>query len=325
MKKSGRGLGIFLLLVGSVFLLHELGAFSYIEATYNLSFWGIVWSLIASIFNLWPLLLIILGINIIFKNRILEIFMNVAFIVILVVNAFFGPFYYFGVPWISGITNWDSFNEQIFDNQGNYKYSNQLDYNSNMITGNSEIDLGACELTIESSKNEAAKIDSNIKGISADLGQSNDKLNVYVTEKEIFSGMQPNISRNAHIYLGDKIDWAINITTGASKSILNLADLKVSSLYLELGAGDTEIHMGDKVKKVSMEIDGGVSNIKIYIPTSAAVMINSDTGVSSDNFDSLNLVNIGESQFKSKDYDSAELKYEITISTGVSNIVLLRE
>ena len=325
MKKSGRGLGIFLLLAGSVFLLHELRAFSYIEATYNLSFWGIIWSLIASIFNLWPLLLIILGINIIFRNRVLEILMNLAFVVIIVVNAFFGPFYYFGVPWISGITNWDSVNEQLFNNQGNYKYSNQLDYSPNMITGNSEINLGACELTINSSKSEAAKIDSNIKGISADLGQSNDKLNVYVTEKEIFSGMQPNISRNAHIYLGDKIDWAIKITTGASKSVLNLADLKVSSLYLELGAGDTEIHMGDKDKAVSMEIDGGVSNIKIYIPTKAAVIINTDTGVSSDNFDSLNLVKIGDSQYKSKDYNTAELKFEITISTGVSNIDLFRE
>lgn len=325
MKKSGRGLGIFLLLVGSVFLLHELGAFSYLEATYNLSFWGIIWSLIASIFNLWPLLLIILGISIIFRNRILGIIMNIAFVVILIVNAFFGPFYYFGVPWISGITNWNSFNEQIFDSQGNYKYSNQLDYSASMITGNSEINLGACELTINSSKNEAAKIDSNIKGISADLGQSDDKLNVYVTEEEIFSGMQPNISRSAHIYLGDKIDWAIKITTGASKSILNLADLKVSSLYLELGAGDTEIHMGDKDKKVSMEIDGGVSNIKIYIPTSAAVIINTDAGVSSDNFDSLNLVKTGDSQYKSKDYDSAGLKFDITISTGVSNIDLFRE
>jgi hypothetical protein len=325
MKKSGRGLGIFLLLAGSVFLLHELGAFSYIEETYNLSFWGIIWSLIASIFNLWPLLLIILGINIIFRNRILEVLLNLAFVVIIVANAFFGPFYYFGVPWISGITNWESVNEQLFNNQGNYKYSNQLDYNSNMIAGNSEINLGACELTIDSSKNEAAKIDSNIKGISAALGQSNDKLDVYVTEEEIFSGMQPNISRNAHIYLGDKIDWAIKITTGASKSILNLADLKVSSLFLELGAGDTEIHMGDQVKKVSMEIDGGVSNIKIYIPTSAAVLINADTGVSSDNFDTLNLVKIGESQYKSKDYETSGLKFDITISTGVSNIDLFRE
>ena len=325
MRKSGKGLGIFLLLAGIVFLLHEIGAFNYIETKFNISLWGLIWSIVAGIFNLWPVLLIIIGINIIFRSRILERILGIGFMVLVIISVIYGPFYYFGVPWITNITNWDSVTHQVSTGQDNYSYSNKIDYGPNMTKGKSTIDLGACDLEITSGNNTAAEMQSNIRGIYASFGQSNGKLNMDVSEENIISGMDPNITRKANVVLGEKISWEIQVTTGASRSRMELKNLDVSSLSIELGAGDAEIHLGDKDKNVAVEIKGGVSNVKIYVPENAGVMVTTDNGLSANNFDALGLVKTGENQFTSKGFNIAENKFTVTLSTGISNINIFRE
>lgn len=325
MRKSGKGLGIFLLLAGIVFLLHEIGAFNYIETKFNISLWGLTWSIVAGAFNLWPVLLIIIGINIIFRSRILGRILGIGFMVLVIISVIYGPFYYFGVPWITNITNWDSVTHQVTTGQDNYSYSNKIDYGPNMTKGKSTIDLGACDLEIASGTDNAAEIQSNIRGIYAAFGQNNGKLKMDVSEEGIISGMQPNIARKANVTLGEKISWEIQVTTGASRSKMELKNLDVSSLIIELGAGDAEIHLGDKEKNVALEIKGGVSNVKIYVPENAGIMITTDNGLSANNFDALGLVKTGENQFISKGFNIAENKFTVTLSTGISNINIIRE
>lgn len=325
MKRSGVGIGVFLLLVGIAFLLHEFGVFAYIETTYNISLWALIVSCFTSLFSLWPFLLIMLGLNIIFRSKILNRILWLVFFVLIGLNVLLGPFYYSGVPWLNSMTNWNYVQGNMMGQNDNYSYSNSTDYSENLKYGNAQIELGACNLAISGAENEAAKVESNIKGVNAEITQENDTINMNVTEKNPINGIHSNINRRAKVYLGERIKWGLKVITGASDSNIDLRNLRVDMLDLELGAGNAKIHVGKLEKNTEIVIQGGASSVGIYVPTGSGLDIQTDSGLSINNFDNLNLIKSGSGDFISKEYLKAENKVKITLRTGVSNVEVYME
>jgi len=76
-NNRGVGFGVFLLTVGIIWILVSVGVIS--------------WSIVNALFVLWPLILVIIGVNIIFRNN--EIIKAVAWVAFLAVVISYGYFY----------------------------------------------------------------------------------------------------------------------------------------------------------------------------------------------------------------------------------------
>ena len=87
---------------------------------------------------------------------------------------------------------------------------------------------------------------------------------------------------------------------------------------LDSGATDLTITLGDQ-HDLEFSIDSGASSLDLILPENVGLRIDMDTGITSSNIEDLNLTNEGE-YYISSDYDSADIKIDLDIDTGVGDV-----
>jgi hypothetical protein len=128
---------------------------------------------------------------------------------------------------------------------------------------------------------------------------------------------------------GDSLDWEIHlnrdvpislkIDSGASASILDLSDLKVTDLDIDTGASSTEVTLPASAGNTRVDIDTGASSLKLTIPAGVAASIRTKTGLSSVNVAS-RFPHMGDGTYQSPDYATATNRADITINAGVGSV-----
>lgn len=132
-----------------------------------------------------------------------------------------------------------------------------------------------------------------------------------ITKKVISS----NIKNDWQLKLNNKIVYDLSIKTGAIDIDCNLSDFKVEKLYIESGASNINLVLPQYNSKII--IDTGVSNINIDIPKNVGAIVNIDSGIAIKNLDDFIKRN---GTFISHNYHESEFKTEIEINCGISNI-----
>ncbi len=132
-----------------------------------------------------------------------------------------------------------------------------------------------------------------------------------VTKKVISS----NIKNDWQLKLNNKIIYDLSVKTGAIDIDCNLSDFKVEKLYIESGASNIYLVLPQYNSKII--IDTGVSNINISIPKNVGAMVTIDSGIAIKDLDDFIKRN---GTYISHNYNESEFKTEIEIDCGVSNI-----
>lgn len=130
----------------------------------------------------------------------------------------------------------------------------------------------------------------------------------------------PNVEpRHWTLRLNDQIPMILNIDSGAGESKVDLSALKVSELRLSSGASATHVTLPGGAGFTKAKIDSGVGSIQVRIPEGVAASIRASGGLSSTTVDRNRFPRSG-GRYQSPDYDSAENKVELVVSTGVGAI-----
>lgn len=132
-----------------------------------------------------------------------------------------------------------------------------------------------------------------------------------ITKKVISS----NIKNDWQLKLNNKIVYDLSIKTGAIDIDCNLSDFKVEKLYIESGASNINLVLPQYNSKII--IDTGVSNINIDIPKNVGAIVNIDSGIAVKDLDDFIKRN---GTYISQNYNESEFKTEIEINCGISNI-----
>lgn len=288
-KGRGVGFGIFLLTLGIVWALSNVGI--------------VGWSIFNSLYVLWPLILVAVGIGIIFhKNWIVRL---VTWIILLAVLI--GHSYYFG--------------DRTMNN--NVNSTSESDINIEKPEGlqnaKLELSLGVCSINVDSGATQLVEAKVNDKNVKYDSSFSSDNSSGSIK----FSNIQKN---NLHLKdkstntfkLNENAAWEISVNTGASDCNLDLSKLKVDKFDYDGGASRLNVTFGDKNTYTKVKIDTGVSQVDIQIPESAGVMVRTDKGLSNTDFNGSGWVKKG-SQYETDNYEQASCKIEIDADIGVSN------
>jgi Domain of unknown function (DUF5668) len=112
----------------------------------------------------------------------------------------------------------------------------------------------------------------------------------------------------------------LNVQTGATEARLDLSNLRINSLDMSVGAATTWVRFPQAGGAVTARIRGGASSIALEIPQNVAAQIRHRGGLSSLNVDQSRFPPAGDNVYRSRDYDSAQNKVDLTLDTGVTSI-----
>lgn len=112
----------------------------------------------------------------------------------------------------------------------------------------------------------------------------------------------------------------LNVQTGATDARLDLAQLRVSSLDLSIGAASTWLRLPEAAGTTTAHISGGAAGLTIEVPAGVAAQIRHHGGLSTLDIDQARFPSVGEGLYRSPDYDTAPNRVDITLETGVATI-----
>lgn len=291
-KKSQIEGGIFLLGLGVFFLLRTFG----IIGSFNWEF----------LFRFWPVLIILVGLSMIFKET---------------------PFWWLTtVIFVAGIIILFIVNPEIPYND-NYPFVEEgevISYNMPVRDSLRELDLelniGAGRFIIDSVDNDENlyELYTHRRGRRPEIeyfarGQTG-HLKIKAYSFSHHRGRGP-----WHLYLNPRLLHSIEINTGAGKFELDFSNLKIKDLKINSGAADLNIYLGTDIENI--EINTGAGNIKINIPEGKAVSVKSGLLLSNHNFQELGLIKT-RSYHQSPGFDHSAEKLYIEINAPLSNIQL---
>ena len=123
------------------------------------------------------------------------------------------------------------------------------------------------------------------------------------------------------ITLNDSLPWTIEDGSGASRSTFDLSRVKLSGLVVSGGANQVTATLPQPSGRVSIEISGGASSVKLSRPGGVIVGVNVSGGATSVEVDGRHLGGFGSNQgYRPSGFDSASDRYEVSVSGGASSV-----
>ena len=145
------------------------------------------------------------------------------------------------------------------------------------------------------------------------------RIEVKLRSSQQFWAWWPGESLDWDIHINRDIPLNLKIDSGASASILDLSDLKVTDLDIDTGASSTELTLPASAGNTHVEIDTGASSLKTIVPAGVAASIRIKSGITAINVNS-RFQRLDNGLYQSADYSTSANRVDITISAGVGSI-----
>lgn len=284
-------------------ILVFLGSFWMLE-----SFGFIQWSLWSVMYRLWPLILVVIGINIIFDK--------VKFIRLITWGLFFILVIVFG-----------------FYQQGQYKEEMFVSKNSNLVverraeTKNGQLNmiLGGADIEINSTNEKLLKAHIPNPHVQNQVLFNNGNKTLRVDLRQIRE--IHNIGNNNYNYeieLNRDIVWDIEGEIGAAKGSFDLRDLNINEINLDVGAAQFDLMIGKNSEKTKIDIDGGATKIDITLPEEAGVKAKINGVLKESNMENLGWIK-KDDFFITPNYEEAKQKIDINVDLAVGQLNIKTE
>ncbi|MFW6306774.1 MAG: LiaF transmembrane domain-containing protein [Bacillota bacterium] len=303
-KKSQVKWGIILIGLGILFLLNTMGIIN----NFN-------WSLLL---QFWPVIIILIGLNIVLKNTPLWWLTSVIFVCAVLALFLISPETY---------DNDFNFIPPYMVNRDKGTYRTDVKIEEGIERLNLYINFTAGRLRLNSVHNNENLYEANIRyindkpDINYDFNEVNNTASLVIDQPEgSDSWLNIGGDNNWRIYLTPDIPVSININAGAGDFNLNLEDLMIEELSFNSGAGDMEIDLGDYAKYV--RLNSAAADVDINIPEGKAVSIKTSGLINNNNFLDQGLIKINDRTYQTTDYNNSDNKIMIEVNSPASNIDL---
>jgi hypothetical protein len=123
------------------------------------------------------------------------------------------------------------------------------------------------------------------------------------------------------VRLSEDVPLVLKCETGASRSQLDLHDLKVTELKLETGASETQVTLPASAGYTRVKVQSGAARVDVKVPGGVAGRIKSSGALASIRIDETRFPGF-DNRYQSPDYESAANKVDIEIETGVGAVTV---
>lgn len=309
--KTGRIIwGIVLIYIGIVFLLQNFGIIYF-------SWWRL--------WKLWPVLLIMFGINILFakqtvKNNVLSALVTLASLVLL---TFLAAKKTTGIDYKFPFNfNPDAETGYMYD-QSESRYSEE--YNKTLKTARLVVKSGSGDFELKNSTSKLfeAKINNGSVNYLLRRSDGDSTVNLNFLYKSGNGATFPeDIVHDAEIYLNENPVWDILLQTQAEEMDVDLSKFKVSRLVLTGQNSDLELKLGNLTEQLEVDVQQGIVAVKIKIPKHTGCRIVGSGELISSQFPDFTEIEPGI--YETKNYQSSQKQINIALNKETNNVEIER-
>lgn len=310
--------GVLLLFIGGVLLLENFNVIEF--------YWRNVW-------RFWPVLLIILGINILFNKNNKQVGSIISLVIMLVTLSFLfvkgqqvpSRNFWWGDKFDRGV------HIDIDDDDTSYS---ELSFSEPFVAGdankNTILNLSAGGTSFELKGATDSLIYAEMKKRN---GQFMLTKEVSDTVNIITFKMQGKNQKNNSWSLGDGGNdvslhlntspvWDMRLKMGAGQVDFDLANYKVRHFNFNGGAAELNIKLGNLLPLADVHVKTGVADVTISIPESSGCRIQTKTGLSSKDF--VGFTKLDNGLYETPNYQAAANKILINLDGGLSSFEVKR-
>jgi hypothetical protein len=272
----------------------------------------ISWDFVLSLWQLWPLILVIIGIELLLGRRHAVL----AAVLILVVVVAGGAFAWYG--WSNEGWGWSGARQTVTTIQG----SNAAGITSAAAT----LKIGASDITIR-----GGDIPRTLQGTWTSHGTPSFTQSV---EGAAYTAQFTQNSGGGVFIFGPRresleitlatgtgglaagLPWDLRLDTGASSSTIDLTTITLRSLAINSGAASVDVKVGPSViDNATVVIKGGAGSYSLKLSSTLDLRVRTKTGLSSNNF-STGFTKEGDTYV----HDGGGPRLAVTIEAGVSSV-----
>lgn len=304
--------GLILVFIGGILLLQNFEVIDF--------YWQVI-------FRFWPLVLIIIGANLLFSK---DDSRTGGIVAVLLTVLALGFIAYKGIT-TSGTDdshwsyNFDEDEQADTVRERNNTFSEV--YTDDIERAVLNISGGATQYVLDDTASTSSLFEADVKrnfgnySLLSTRKDSSQVLNFKMAGKSKWNLKRDN-SNEAKLRLNTRPVWDINIEMGAGTTDFDLSPFKVNNVHVKGGAASFDIKVGMPVDTTTVSIETGVSDINISIPTSAACKINTETGLSSNDFEGF--VKQSDGSYTTPGFEKATKIIIINFEGGLSNFEVKR-
>ncbi|MBF6615005.1 MAG: hypothetical protein IVW55_18020 [Chloroflexi bacterium] len=294
---SGGFLGPLLLIIAGIFLL--LSNFGLLDA----NIWGRLW-------RLWPLVLVAVGLEILLGRR------NPALSLLIVLLVIGG-----GLAFV--------YANGGFQARGNLATIPVVKAPLNGVeSAVVNLELGVIEVNVDSSNSDPTVLATGTLQYYEDRGQpaqefnSNARVGTLSLRQNQQGGGFPFLgsgqSPRWDLHVNPSVPLDLRVNTGAGKSDLKLNGLKLRSLNVNGGVGETAITFPSGAGLTTAKVNGGVGNLSLLIPEDVEARITVNKGLGNFSVDE-RFQQTGDI-YQTSGYISATNKLDLSLDLGVGSV-----
>ncbi|MHB1126993.1 MAG: LiaI-LiaF-like domain-containing protein [Bacillota bacterium] len=291
--QPGKVVGGFLLIaIGLIFLLNNIGLLD--------------WSVWVGLARLWPLLIILAGVNIVFRHNRWGVIISVLVLMAGIVIALF---------WQSSQSSGTLVEYQWF--QPLTSEINELDV---------DISIKGAKFKIFPTEH-LAEVNQKNYGAEPQITyeERKGKGSLHIGEDTLFvwgtgwnrGGPEWNLGLNPEVLVN------LDMVVGAINGDFDLSQMKIGYLNVNTGASNIDIKLGSREGLTKVGINAGASRLKIRIPRDAGVKIDASGGINRVNLDAEGYENLNGLRV-SPNYATAASQVDVTVSSGVTELSIER-
>ncbi|HET7338178.1 MAG TPA: hypothetical protein VFK22_01405 [Candidatus Dormibacteraeota bacterium] len=260
------------------------------------------------LFNLWPLVLIVIGVELIIRRGVRGAAAEIAAAMVVVI-AIVAAVVYVAVSPSPTATNKIDFSEPLGQL---HRASLALNFGSSKITISDGSDLG--------SRLFQAHIETGAPGLDWKFDQSTGALTVSQHTNFPFGFQNGRVTAN--ISLNPEVTWMITENTGASTDTLNIPQAKVGAITINTGASREDLTLGAPSGIVPVEVNGGALTVHVHRPSGAEASVDVSGGAISLDADGKTNHAVGNLRYESNGFAGASDAYRIKVSGGACTVTL---
>jgi hypothetical protein len=286
-------------------------------------------------FRLWPLVLVAIGINLLFRGTALRstgtILLTVFLLVLIGLGVYarnflgdngrlaFGPLTLtrdrigVGVRGVDlGEPDKETASQNVTMPQDAERYAVDIDFSAGRVYLDGETrDL--MDASFETPAGHGPRVDLS-EGDTAELTVTSDRWTVPF-------GMSGN-SQTWRMSFNNRLPADFVIDLGAAQAELDFGGINLETLNLSGGAAQADLRFGANVDQLTADIDMGAAGIKIRLPQGSAVRLDYDAGVSALDVPD-DLRSRGDGMYETDGYADADRRILLNIDSGASDIEVL--
>lgn len=269
--------------------------------------YGWDWSVNLDITRLWPVVVILVGLSMITKGRVISAVVGSVLALSVI-----------GIAAIVVMTQPSAVSRQTFDR------TIAVDRDAAATSGTIKLDLGAADIDIRGGAAGLVngRFVSNLGDLDLDTLLSGTDQRVTITTTNEHRGWPwfGNWKNDLDLRLTNDLPVRLDIDSGAASLTLDFTAVKTESVTIDAGASSITLTVGDQLDRQDFNLSSGASSIDVTIPkTVTGVRLNLDAGLSGKTLPS-EFKKISDELYETTDYASAAKKLDLTIDAGASSI-----